>query len=234
MKRVPNAKEGRESVDFEIYGINGIPEEALVERAAKKARIAEANGEEVVVAKQEKSHEASAPGQSSHLGQQTSQQYGGQPHMPGMMYGRPIATSMAFHPMGQPGFPGIVGGPRPSFNPMQHGMSHMPGPPIPPPMFGGPQGPNGPFQGIYGAPGGPPQGYSAAAGVPQGAVPHVAPPQGSLPPGHKPPPGPPPGIAATQNGSNSGGTTTGVSTPLVTPLFPAGASTASGKRVVSN
>lgn len=223
---MPNAKEGRESVDFEIYGINGIPDEAYAERAAKKARIAEANGEEAVVAKQEKSTDNAAPGQApSHPGQHIPQQYGVQPQMSGIMYGRPM-PGMGFHPMGQPGFPGAVGGPRPGLSPMSHGMTHLQhgGPPIPPPMFGGPQGPNMPYQGMYCAPGGPPQGYPAPPGIPPGPTPHGSPPPGNLPPGHKPPPGPPPGVLAAQNGSNSSGTSSGVPVAPVTPLFPAGAS----------
>lgn len=231
--RVPNAKEGRESVDFEIYGINGIPEEAYAERAAKKARVMEANGAgESTAGKQEKTADGPTTGQSStNLTQHTPQQFGVQPQMPGMIYGQPM-PGMGFHPMTQPGFQGVAAGPRPGFSPLQPGMSHMQhgAPPIPPPMFGGPHGPTGPYQGMYGAPGGRPQGYSTVPGVPPGPGPHgTPPPQVSLPPGHKPPPAPPLGIVASQNGTSSGGTSSAVPVAPVTPLFPAGATAPSSE-----
>lgn len=228
---MPNAKEGRESVDFEIYGVNGIPDEAYVERAAKKARFAEANGEEEepVATKQAISAETSATGQpTAPLDQQMPIQFGAQPQMQGMMYGRPM-PGMGFNPMGQQGFPGMMGGPHPGFNPMQPGMPmHHGGPPMPPHMFGGPQGPNGQFQGMYGAPGVPVQAYLGGPGAPPGS--QGPPPRGNLPPGHKPPPGLPPAIAAQRNGALPGGPPPGAPIAPVPPLFPAGAAAAPSER----
>lgn len=204
--RVPNAKEGRESVDFEIYGINGIPEEAYAERAAKKARTSEANaGNGASTAQEIPAADIVAPGHPAVPGQGIPNQFPGQPPVPGMMY--PPGTGMGFNHMGQPLHPGMMGQPPPGFNPMQHG-----GPPMPPHMFGGPRGPNGQ---IFGAPGG-----SMPAGFPRGPPP--GPPPRGLPPGTHPSngapqngiPGPPPlGPRGT-----------------VPPLFPAGATTAAQPR----
>ena len=38
LKRVPNAKEGRDSLELQIYGMEGVPEEFLVPGGAKRAR----------------------------------------------------------------------------------------------------------------------------------------------------------------------------------------------------
>lgn len=211
---VPNAKEGRESVDYEIYGVNGIPEEAFAERAAKKARVAEANTDEVTpVTKQETHPDVLAPGQPAGVpGQPVLPQF--HPQMPGM-YGQPM-PGMPFHPIGQPGFAGMMGGPRPGFNPMQNGVPQMQhgAQRMPPHMFGGPPGSNGQFQGMYGAPGGPMPGYPR--GVPPG-------PPRNLPPGHDPPPAPPARVEVPPNGAAQGGSPPGVPLAPVPPLFPAGA-----------
>lgn len=180
--------------------MNGIPEEALRERAAKKARTSEASAGDGASTTQEiPAAEIAAPGQlPGPPGQGVPPQFNGQQQQPmhGMMFpGGPRGPGMGFHPMGQQGFhPGMVGQPPPGFNPM-HG-----GPRMPPHMFGGPRGPNGqmfggPMQG--GFPRGPPPG------------PPGPPPQG-LPPG-APPPGAPPGPPPRG---------------LVPPLFPAGAAAA--------
>lgn len=199
--RVPNAKEGRQSVDFEIYGINGIPEEACAERAAKKARTSEANadsGNGASTAQEIPAADIAAPGQPPGApGPGMPPQFNGQQQMHGMMFhGGPPGPGMGFHPMGQQGFhPGMMGQPPPGFNPM-HGGPHMP-----PHMFGGPRGPNGqPF-------GGPMQG-----GFPRGPPPGPpGPPPRGLPPGAPPPGGAPPGPPPRG---------------LVPPLFPAGAAAA--------
>lgn len=223
MLRVPNAKEGRESVDYEIYGVNGIPEEAFAERAAKKARVAEANTDEVTpVTKQETHPDVLAPGQPAGVpGQPVLPQF--HPQMPGM-YGQPM-PGMPFHPIGQPGFAGMMGGPRPGFNPMQNGVPQMQhgAQRMPPHMFGGPPGSNGQFQGMYGAPGGPMPGYPR--GVPPG-------PPRNLPPGHDPPPAPPARVEVPPNGAAQGGSPPGVPLAPVPPLFPAGAAPPSSELTV--
>lgn len=219
---MPNAKEGRESVDFEIYGVNGIPEEAYAERVAKKARTAEANGEEDPSTAQEMpTGDISAPGQNTGaFGQGMPQQGEAQPQIPGMMFhgGAPV-PGMGFHPMGQPGYPGMMGEPRPGFNRMQHGMPQMQHgvPNMPPHMFGGPRGPNGH---MFGGPGGPMQGgYQRGPGGPPG------PPPLGLPPGHQLPLAPPPSNGAARNGTPPGAPP-GVTRPPAPPLFPAGAGVA--------
>lgn len=215
--RVPNSKEGRESVDFEIYGINGIPEEAYTERAAKKARTAESTADAGSSAQEVSTADISAPGQTpAYPGQGMPHQYGGQPQMPGMIYGRPPVPGMGFNPTGQPAFPGMMGAPRPGFNPMQHGIPQMQhgGPHMPPHMFGGPRGPNSQ---MFGGPGGPMQG-----GYPPG--PAGGPP--GLPPRGLPiPPGPPPSNGVPHNGVGPGGPPPRAPMGPVTPLFPAGAAT---------
>lgn len=215
LSRVPNAKEGRESVDFEIYGINGIPEEAYAERAAKKARTVEANGDDGSSTAQEiPAADIIAPGQRSGV----SQQFEGQPQMQAVMFhGGPPGPGMGYQPMGQPGFPGMLGGPRPGFNAMQPGMPQMQhgGPSVPPHMFGGPRGPNGQ---MFGGPSGPMQG-----GYPRGPGGPPRPPPPGLPPGHQVPPGPPSSNGAPQNGMPTGGPPPGGPRGPVPPLFPAGA-----------
>lgn len=219
--RVPNAKEGRESVDFEIYGVNGIPEEAYAERAAKKARITDASPEEAPFPKSQEipAADISAPAQPSAVPGQGMHSFAGQQQMPGMMFGGPPMPGMGFHPMGQQGFPGMMGGPRPGFNPMQHGMPPMQhgGPHMAPHMFGGPRGPNGQ---MLGGPGGPVHpGYPPRPGAPPGALP----PPG-LPPGHRLPPGPPSSNGTPSNGVPSGlHGNPGAARGPVPPLFPAGA-----------
>lgn len=217
VRRVPNAKEGRESVDYEIYGINGIPDEAFAERAAKKARVAEVHADEApVVTKPETVPDTSVPGQPVGTpGQQMPPHF--HPQMPPMMHGQPM-PGMGFHPMGQPGFPGgIIGGPQPGFNPI-HGMPQMQhgGARMPPHIFGGPHGPNGHFHGLYGAPGRPMQGYPSGPGMPPG-------PPRNMPPGAEPLPGPPVRVEAPHNGAAHGGPLPGAPMAPVPPLFPAGA-----------
>ncbi|CAM9302734.1 unnamed protein product [Scytosiphon promiscuus] len=164
ISEVPNAKEGRGSVDYEIYGVNGIPDEAYAERAAKKARTAGANATETP--EEKPAPEVAPPAQLPGVpGQGMPPQFPGQPQMHGMMFhGGGPGPGMGF-------YPGMMGPPRPGFNPMQHGGPQMHGGAhMPPHMFGGPRGPNGQ---MFGGPGGPMQG-----GFPRG-----------MPPG---PPGPPP------------------------------------------
>lgn len=202
--RVPNAKEGRESVDFEIYGVNGIPDEAYAERAAKKARTSEANaGNSASTAQEIPTADIVAPVQHPGMSVQgTPHQFPGQPPMQGMMY--PPRPSMGFNHMSQPLHPGMMGQSPPGFNPMQHG-----GPLMPPHMFGGSSGSNGQ---MFGGPGGP-----MPAGFPRG------PPPG--PPGPPPrglPPGAHPGNGAPHNGMLPGPPPLGPR-GAVPPLFPAGA-----------
>lgn len=211
--RVPNAKEGRESVDFEIYGINGIPDEAYAERAAKKARTSEANsGNGGSTTQEVPAPDTTAPGQHPGMpGQGIPPQFPGQPPMQGMVY--PPGPGMGFNHMGQPLQPGMMGQPPPGFNPMQHG-----GPPMPPHMFGGPRGPNGQ---MFGGPGGP-----VPAGFPR------APPPG--PPGPPPrglPPGARPSNGAPQTGMLPGPPPVGPR-GAVPPLFPAGAATAQPRELL--
>ena len=221
---MPNAKEGRESVDFEIYGINGIPDEALAERAAKKARTSETSigdgssiGQDVPVPNVSTPvQQPVAPAQGQAVPQQFSTQ---QPQVPGVIYGGPPFTGMGYPPMAQPGFPGMMGLP-PGFNPMQPGMPPMQHgvPQIPPPMFGGPLGPNGQMLGrpIGQVPGG----YSPAPGnLP--VRPPGAPPPPILPPRHHLPPGPPPSSNALTNGVQPAPGVPAAARGPVPPLFPA-------------
>lgn len=223
--RVPNAKEGRESVDFEIYGINGIPEEAYAERAAKKARTSEPTADEGSSAQEIPAADISAPRQTPAFpGQGMPHQFGGQPQIPGMMYGRPPVPGMGFNPTGQPGFPGMMGAPRPGFNPMQHGIPQMQhgGPHMPPHMFGGPRGPNSQ---MFGGPGGPMQG-----GYPPGPA---GGPPGPPPRGLPIPPGPPPSNGVSQNSVGPGGPPLRAPIGPVTPLFPAGAATGQSREFLN-
>ncbi|CAM9341363.1 unnamed protein product [Hapterophycus canaliculatus] len=208
ISEVPNAKEGRGSVDYEIYGVNGIPDEAYAERAAKKARTAGASAAETV--EETPAPVVAPPGQLPGVpGQGVPPQFPGQPQMHGMMFhGGGPGPGMGFHP-------GMLGPPRPGFNPMQHGAPPMHGGPhMQPHMFGGPRGPNGQ---MFGGPRGPMQ-----AGFPRGMPPG--------PPG-PPPRGQPPGIHShsgsglPQNGMPPG-PPPGGPRGAVPPLFPAGASAA--------
>lgn len=206
--RVPNAKEGRGSVDYEIYGVNGIPDEAYAERAAKKARTAGANATETpeeTPATPDVVPPGQLPGGVPRQG--IPPQFPGQPQMHGMMFhGGGPGPGMGFHP-------GMMGPPRPGFNPMQHGGPPMHGGPhMPPHMFGGPRGPNGQ---MFGGPGGPMQG-----GFPRGMPPG--------PPG-PPPRGQPPGIRSGNGMPQNGmppGPPPGGPRGAAPPLFPAGASAA--------
>ncbi|CAM9139559.1 unnamed protein product [Ectocarpus sp. 6 AP-2014] len=220
ISEVPNAKEGRKSVDLEIYGINGIPAEAWAERAAKKARIAGTNGSDGAAAAaaaatpETPKAETAAPGQQPAIpGQGMPPQFNGHQPMPGMMFpGGAPGPGMGFHPMGQPGFhPGMMGPPRPGFNPMQHGgppPMHG-GPNMPPHMFGGPRGPNGQMLG----------------GPMQGGFPRGPPPAPPGPPPRGLPPGLQPGRGAPPNGAPPGAPPVGPR-GAVPPLFPAGAAAA--------
>ncbi|CAM9105127.1 unnamed protein product [Discosporangium mesarthrocarpum] len=220
---VPNAKEGRESVDFEICGVQGIPQEAIEERAAKKARIAEANteAEPSKGTEQEQVVETAAPVQQGLFpGQQYPPQYGFQPHGPGQFPPGQSATH-SFPPIGQTGFPTVGGAPRPGFHPMHPNMPHQSGPFLPQPMYGGPGGMHGPTGGMHGGPGHMQQQYMGGPRVPQG-------PQGA-PRGPPGPPGPPVGPRVSpQNGGLPFPTpATGGSLPTsgtTAPLFPAAAS----------
>lgn len=190
-------------MDFEIYGVNGIPDEAIAERAAKKARTNEANAGDGTSAAQEiPAADVVAPGQNSGGAGQGMMppQFEGQPQMHGMMYHGAPAPGMGFHPMGPPGFhPGMMGQPPPGFNPMQGG------PHMPPHMFGGPRGPNGQMFG--------------------GPMPGGFPPRG--PPPGPPPRGVPPGAHPT-NGAPPGPPPRGP----VPPLFPAGAAAAQQREFI--
>lgn len=216
-------------MDYEIYGINGIPEEALAERQAKKARTSKASTEGSISTAQEiPAADISAPEPQPAppvQSQAVPQHFGTQPQVPGMMYGVPPVPGIEFPPMAQPGFPGMMGGPRPGFNPMQPGVSPMQhgGPQLPPPMFGGPGGSNGQ---LLGRPGGPlPGGYPVAPGsLPVG--PPGVPPTPGVPPRHFLPPVPPSSNGIPTNGVPPSPNASGVSRGPVPPLFPAGAGAA--------
>ncbi|CAM9109230.1 unnamed protein product [Choristocarpus tenellus] len=233
---VPNAKEGRESVDFEIYGVEGIPLEAREERALKKARIAESLTEEEptpTVDKPPLAQTAIPSQQGLYPGQQFPPQYGFQPQGPGhFAHGQPGNPS--FHPMGQPGFHG-VGGPRPGFNPMQQGMPHQGGPFLPQPMYGGPRGLLGPPGAMYGGPR-PMQQYPGGIGgvgrtFPQGGTGPRGP---ADQPGLPSPPGMPlqnggPPYPPPQSGGLLPTSASGQTPGLASPLFPAGAAKPTSK-----
>lgn len=215
--RVPNSKEGRQSIDFEIYGINGIPEEAYAERVAKKARIAEASAQAAPpsTAQEIPAADIVAPAQPGMPAQGMPHGFDGQAQVQGMLFhgGAPV-PGMGFHPAGQLGFPGmgLMGGPRPGFNPMQQSMPQMQhgGPHMMPHMFGGPRGPTGH---MFGGAAGPMHG-----GYPRGPGGPPAPPPRGMPPGHQLPPRP--------LSSNEAPPPPGAPRGPVRPLFPAGAGAA--------
>lgn len=93
--RVPAAKEGRDSIEFDVFGMQGIPPEYLAERAAKKMR-----GEDPAAG-------AAAAG-------------AGQGMMPGMMPG--MTPGMPYPGMGYPpGAPGYPPGAYPGAPPPGYG-----------------------------------------------------------------------------------------------------------------
>lgn len=210
-------------MDYEIYGINGIPEEALAERQAKKARTSKASTEESTPTAQEipaadmsaPAPQPAPPGQ----GQAVPQHFGTHPQGPGMMYGVPPVPGIEFPPMAQPGFSGMMGGPRPGFNPMQPGVPPMQhgGPQLPPPMFGGSNGQ------LLGRPSGPlPGGYPVAPG----SFPPGVPPPPGVTPRHFLPPVPPSSNGIPTNGVPTSSNASGATRGPVPPLFPAGAGAA--------
>jgi len=204
IEKVPNAKEGRDSVELPIYGMHGIPEDFNPEPDEPSAKAAKVEPVEI-------SSEIlnSAPSSSAQGGSQPAP-----PQLPPPT--RPMPpVSMPMPPGSQAPPPPYGGGPPQSMyhfapgpgmppHPQYGMMMPPPGGPPPPNPFSQPYRVSAPFGGMM-----PP----AGSGYPRpGMPPMMPPPSGPPPTGMRmaPPPtsmgmGPPPGA-------------------LPTPLFPAGAS----------
>eukprot|EP01134_Creolimax_fragrantissima_P003461 CFRG3461T1 len=126
---VPNAKEGRESVDLEVFGMEGIPESALHAKAVERGLFADDGPS---TKKQRLDNDTSFSAQQSQ--QQHHMQYPGmamqQQWNPQQMYGMPM-QQQGFNPygivphMGMGMQPGTMGGPMGQFQP--HQQQHMMG-----------------------------------------------------------------------------------------------------------
>eukprot|EP00123_Amoebidium_parasiticum_P005657 comp16806_c0_seq1/m.15202 comp16806_c0_seq1/g.15202 ORF comp16806_c0_seq1/g.15202 comp16806_c0_seq1/m.15202 type:complete len:300 (-) comp16806_c0_seq1:199-1098(-) len=187
---VPNSKPGRESVDIEIFGMEGIPEADL------DAKAEERGGEK----RQKTENGTAAPAAPVITAVAAIPIFppgvGMPPPPPGFMFppgvvpgapGVPLAPPFGLPPGFPPMPPGFV--PPPGFPPMLPGM-------IPPP-------------------GAIPPGIPPGAPVPPGAPP-VAP---SAFPAYGPPGAPPPAFAAYQNATSTDGASIGPEKPKAEPVF---------------
>ncbi|KAJ3196948.1 hypothetical protein HK101_006997 [Irineochytrium annulatum] len=228
LMKVSNAITGRESVEIEIFGMEGVPEEDLQNHidikegrsnAAKRGYQAQLNPENLKdqLAQFQAQKEAMAAG-------------GGFPVMPppGMMPPPVMPGMPGMPPPGMPGMPGIPPPAMPGYPPMPFpGAPGMPPPPMGmmPPQIGMPPGMPFPPQGFMPFP--PPGGLGMPPGPPvrPGAppmpgMPVMRPPFGMPPtslPLHMPPPKLPTGAAAP--GWGKGGEVSGVASD---PLAPTG------------
>ncbi|KAG0299174.1 hypothetical protein BGZ97_003837 [Linnemannia gamsii] len=156
---VPNAMEGRESVDLEIYGMEGIPEEDQIAYNARQEAGDNPVSKRPKIAVE--SVEFSAEDLQSQLAAHKAMMQaaatppaGPPPGPPGMM---PVFSGPPILPPGIPGAPGIPGGPPGSMPPMVPGFPPM----VPPPVGAMGARPPPPFPGQFQYPGMPP----AAASV---------------------------------------------------------------------
>mmetsp|Transcript_62665 Transcript_62665/g.111721 ORF Transcript_62665/g.111721 Transcript_62665/m.111721 type:complete len:291 (-) Transcript_62665:452-1324(-) len=197
--KVPNAKEGRDSMEFGVYGMENIPDEFLDEdELEEKRKKTEANRPAVPIPPMLPGMVPGVPMVPTMV-----------PAMPGMMppYGAVMAGHPGFRgPMAPPMHPGMHMPPHMPRGPMPpHMMGAMPPhmhPPMPPHMMGGmpphmgaPPPPHPPY------PHGPPTPYGHPPASPYGppaGLPAHAPPPGPIPPTSTSPSnqGPPSGAPA--------------------------------------